>query len=166
MRSGIPLCHFIPEVPPSLAMVPQVVALGTSLPFLRINLRLTTHRAPTPLMIIEGRVQYQLALARLVPTRKLASQTLHLALRLMGMGAPTPGRLPPAKAGHLNRNLTHLAPRRIPSFPSHPVVILRGPTRDLKVPTRQAKLLLTRTPSLLLHTASPIPVPRPPRVLH
>jgi hypothetical protein len=53
----------------------------------------------------------------------------------MGTGAPTPGRLPPAKAGHLNRNLTHLAPRRIPSFPSHPVVILWGPTRDLKVPT-------------------------------
>jgi hypothetical protein len=76
-------------------------------------------------MVIEGRVQYLLALARLVPTRKLASQFLPLALRLMGMGGPTPGRLPPAKAGHLIRNLTHLAPRRIPSFPSHPVVILR-----------------------------------------
>src|ERR1700722_1123374 len=74
-----------------------------------------------------------------------------------GMGALTPACLPPAKAGHLNRNLTHLAPRRIPSFPSHPVVI-RGPTRDS---TRQAKLLLTRTPSPLVHTASPIPVLRP-----
>ena len=161
MRSGIPLCHFIPKVPPSLAMVPQVVALGTSSPFLRINLRLTTHRVPTPLMVTEGRVQYLLALAHLVPTRKLASQFLPLALRLMGMGALTPGRLLPAKAGHLNRNLTHLATRRIPSFPSRPVVIW-GPTRDSM---RQAKLLLTRTPSPLVHTASPIPVLRP-RVLH
>ena len=77
-------------------------------------------------MVIEGRVQYLLALARLVPTRKLANQSLPLAPRLMGMGAPAPSRLPPAKAGHLNRNLTHMAPRGIPSFTSHPVVILRG----------------------------------------
>jgi hypothetical protein len=72
---------------------------------------LTTRRALTPLV----------AIACLVPTRKLAGQFLPLALRLMGMGGPTPSRLPPAKAGHLDRNLTHLAPHRIPSFPSHPV---------------------------------------------
>ena len=90
------------------------------------NIRLTTHRVPTPLMVIKGRVQYLLALAHLISTHKLASQFLPLALRIMGMGAPTPGYLPSAKAGLLNRNLI-----------------------------RQTKLLLTRTPSPLLHTALP-----------
>ena len=81
--------------------------------------RLTTHRILTPLMVIEGRVQYLLAIARLVPTRKLASQFLPLALRLMGMGGPTPGCFPPAKVGHLTCNLTvaHLAPVAFLSFP-------------------------------------------------
>ena len=76
--------------------------------------RLTTHRVLTPLMFIEGRVQllqYLLAITRLVP-------------ELMGMGGSNPGRLSPAKVGHLNRNLTHLALRRIISFPSHLAVIL------------------------------------------
>lgn len=43
------------------------------------------------------------------------SQFLLSALRLMGTGAP--GRLPTLPSGHLTRNLTHPAPRRIPSFP-------------------------------------------------
>jgi hypothetical protein len=43
----------------------------------------------------------------------------------------------PAKAGHLNlncnftnRNLTHLAPCLLPSFPSYPVAVLQGLTPD------------------------------------
>jgi hypothetical protein len=162
MRSGVPPCHFIPGVPLSLSPR-QVVALGTSLLSSRINHRLITHRALTPLMVIEGQVQYLLVLARLVPTRKVANQYLLSALRLMGI--PTPARLPPVKAGHLNLNLTHLAPRRAPSFPPHPVVILRGPTLGLKVPTRQVEPLPTRTRSPLPHMVSPILVPRL-KVLH
>ena len=81
-------------------------------------------------MVIKGRVLCLLALALLVFTRKLANQSLLSRLRLLGMGAPTPARLLPAKAGHLNqnltnRNLTHLAPRRTPPFSSHPVTVLR-----------------------------------------
>lgn len=104
-------------------------------------------------MATEGQVQYLLVLARLVPTRNLANQYL-LSPQLMGMGTPTLARLPPVKAGHLNHDLIHLGPRHVPSFPPHLIVILR-PTPGLKVPTRQAKLLPTRTRSLLHHIVLP-----------
>ena len=60
-----------------------------SVPFLRKDRRHpTTFRALTPSLVIKGRVLYLLALARLVLTRKLASQTLLSRLRLMVMRAP------------------------------------------------------------------------------
>ncbi len=104
-------------------------------------------RRLSPLMAIEGQDQYLQVLVRLVPTRKPASQYL-LSPHLTGMGAPILAHLPPAKAGHLSHGLTHL-PRHVPSFPHHPIATLRGLTLDLKVPTRQAKLLPTQTHSLL-----------------
>jgi hypothetical protein len=73
MRSGVPLCHFIPVVPLSLGPL-QVIALGTSLLSSKINCRrLIPHHTLTPLMAIEGQVQYLLVLARLVLTHKLAN---------------------------------------------------------------------------------------------
>ena len=80
------------------------------------------------------------------------SQSIPTSGTTIYIGAPSPARLLPAKAGHLNHdlthNLTHLAPHRVLSFPFHPVVILRGPIQGSKALT-QAKLLLIRTPSPL-----------------
>ena len=83
-----------------------------------------THPALTPLMAIEGQVQYLQVLVRPVPTRKPVNQYL-LSPQLTGMGALTLARLPPAKAGHLSHGLTHL-PRHVPSFPHHPIATPRA----------------------------------------
>jgi hypothetical protein len=48
--------------------------------------RLTTHRVLTPLMFIEGWVQYLLAIARLVPTRKLSQSIYTFGTRTYGYG--------------------------------------------------------------------------------
>jgi hypothetical protein len=48
--------------------------------------RLTTHRVLTPLMVIEGRVQYLLAIARLVPTHKLSQSIPTFGTRTYGYG--------------------------------------------------------------------------------
>ena len=74
------------------------------LPSFRINhCRLITHPALTPLMAIEGQVQYLQVLACLVPTRKAVNVNQYLlSPQLMDMGAPTLAHLPPAKAGHLS----------------------------------------------------------------
>jgi hypothetical protein len=105
----------------TVAPVPQVVVLEISLPFSRINRRRpTTHRAPTPPMVIEGRVLCLLVLVRLAHTHKLANQSLLLPLQLMSSGAPTPACHPLAKAGHLNHNLTHPRPVAFLPFLSTP----------------------------------------------
>ena len=122
-------------------------------------------RPYSPLMVIEGQVQCLQVLAHLVPTRKPVNQYL-LSLQHTGMGAPTLAHPSPTKAGHLSRDLTHLAPRHIPSFPHHPIAILRGLTLlGLKVPTCQAKLLPTQTNSLLPRIVLPIPASQL-KVLH
>ena len=119
----------------------QVLKSSGSTTFSKIVNKWNGHRSPSPYT----------QTSQSIPT---------LALKLMGMGGPTPGRLPPAKGGHVNRNLTHLALRRILSFPSHLVVTLRRPTRDLKVPTCQAKLLLIFSPTL--HSPLTTFLPTPP----
>jgi hypothetical protein len=103
----------------------------------------------------------------LIPTTHKPVNQYLLLSQLTGMGAPTLAHLPPAKAGRLSHSLTHLAPRHVPFFPHHPIIILRGPTLGLKVPTpyTQAKLLPTPTHSLLPHIVLPIPAPQP-KVLH
>ena len=65
------------------------------------------------------------------------------------------GRLPPVKVGHLNRNLTHLALRRIISFPSHLAVILRRPIWDLNRPHISSETLIYS----LTHTAFTLLLP-------
>ena len=80
--------------------------------------RRITHPALTPLMDIEGQVQYLQVLVRLVPTRKPVNQYLLLP-RLTGMRALTLAHRPPAKVGHLSHGLTHL-PRHGLSVPHHP----------------------------------------------
>ena len=151
-------CHC---VKPSWSCVPTSplrLFLGKSrLPWSRLSRRLS------PLMATEGQYQYLQVLVRLVPTHKPASQYL-LSSQFTGMGAPILAHLPPAKAGHLSHGLTHL-PRHVPSFPHHPIATLRGLTLGLKVPTRQAKLLLTQTHSLLPRIVLPTLAPQP-RVLH
>ena len=135
MRSSIPLCNLLHSrgaTEPGTSTSTLSRHTGDLCFFLRKDRRHPiTLRALTPSLVIEGRVLYLLALARIVLTRKLASQTLLSQLRLMVMRAPAPAHLLATKAGHFNHNLTnhnltHVAPCRIPSIPSHPVAILCG----------------------------------------
>ena len=111
-------------------------------------------------MAIEGQVQYQLVLAPPVPTRKRANPYQLLPLRPMGMGDLPGAHLPPVKAGYLNRNLTHLAPRHVLSFLPLSGVTLQSSSLSLVVPIPQVKALLTRTRSLLPYMETPTPVLR------
>ena len=169
MRSGIPLCHFIPEVLPSLVMIPQVVALGTSLPFLRINLRLTTHRILTPLKAYGHRRSGSVPAGprSLSPYMQTSQSIPTFGTTTYGYGGSRSQPSSPSKSwSSQSQSYTYGTPWH--SFlylpPRSNTTGSRGPTRDLKAPTRQAKLLPTRTPSPL-PMASPIPVPLP-RVLH